>query len=311
MFYLIRIVVFASFLSFCSGQLKASSDLGWETKLGQSVLRERCLHYFSNHPRNAWECSVYSDRLVQLLSPRFDLSNGAFVVFGDELLELLNDTRVIAYLSYLAHEMPAGASLFDVTNQFAGGSKYVALKWLAVLFQDTSRARRHIKYLKSHYDSNLGPQIDQLECAINRLSVGDLQYYPVGSSDLNRTSLYHFYVSGFLAYRLDMGDQKRLPFRYIAPLMMNSHYEILFYYCDFALKGVKKVLETLRRGESLLCWNVSSFDYSQNNSWIDDNYMAYSGAVWALNLFNPFTSFTFGLNYSFNNKEFLRQLLQQ
>ena len=193
-----------------------------------------------------------SPRLVTFTDHRTGNESVEPAVFGSDLKELIASPRVAAFISNLQgrFEMAMLAPIdVDVFHEAlrASGSEREAMRWIAVLFQDTSASKVQLAWIRKELaESNPDPlardTIDRLQSLIDgfiAVSVGvtrlqgDLRFLP---ASLDRPSTvgekfpqlkqYHFYVPAYLAHRLVKEGLSRKD-AVFAAFLFNYLYEVM------------------------------------------------------------------------------------
>ena len=170
------------------------------------------------------------------------------VIFKTRLLKLIQDPLVQDYITKLYVQITEASrertsfDLFQKTVEIAGNPQK-ATEWLAVLFQDTSWTRWHIRYLESIEAKSPNTPI-KTSLAIRHLKHivvfldGDnlksedyrswLKLYPEsqlpGLNKVMNHSLYHFYPMAYIAQTLKqagVSDQ----FSFFMPFLFNTDYD--------------------------------------------------------------------------------------
>jgi hypothetical protein len=215
--------------------------------------------------------SVLQPKLFTFVLPESGSEVHWTVVFGDELQALILDPRVSDFLISLKESMdsPQPADLYETAKKFAG-SDYEALRWIAILFQDTSKPKTHIQFLKvtnPEPSDLLRKNVMSLVAAIDRmneiLSHGDsgIRLYPDRVEARNRAgfspALYHYYVPAYVSARSVSNG---------SPVVSSFFVSFIFNYLYEAIEAGNPVLRGI--------WEPSSMSMDS----VKDVYMGYVGA---------------------------------
>lgn len=208
------------------------------------LLKKRCKHYRAANYDMANACYQGAQLLPQVMDGRSlkkDPSDAATknntpagAIFANETAEILESQDVRNFISETLtfHQSHSGSNhienLWTWTLKFTGGDSKTALKWLAILFQDTD-ALAHIQFLYALYGQNQYREdikkLAELNLALKTESVFSLFPVEISNEPLEHSrALYHFYVVGYLALKL---GESQIPFRQSAavPFIFNTTYE--------------------------------------------------------------------------------------
>ncbi|MDA8793585.1 hypothetical protein N9N67_10070 [Bacteriovoracaceae bacterium] len=193
------------------------------------IINYRCERYLSGSESSLCKESVQT--MISELNVKYvndgnipwsgDLKPVAFIAFHDELIKLLSQSTTGNYLSHLKNKFsnytkdqsPLNFNLFQETVNYFTSEK-VALKNIALLFQDTSEVKAHVYYLRnvvkkksSMFEENLN-QLDQILDIFNHIftynrDVNLKAFFPQNFTQANDfSSIYHFYVPAYLSTKL-------------------------------------------------------------------------------------------------------------
>lgn len=196
-------------------------------------LAEKCVVLFPSSQREQKSCTSAALKLAQELDFNYiRRSNGvsAFVFLNTPLHALLSDSAVSDYLLELqkacldAIYSNRELNLWSFTIEHSNGDEDLALKRVAVLFQDGAQTAAQIKFLlvEQHPLSELLSQtLDLLETGLSQKKI---KAYPDGLN-ISRSALYHYYVPRYLARRLKNSNFPRELAAQLATIF-NSVYEL-------------------------------------------------------------------------------------
>jgi hypothetical protein len=275
------------------------------------LLSFRCGQYHQDL-RGLGRCldtSIDTASLIDL-KPTTKDSSVLAVAYAEELVALMKSPFTAQYLAAtrnavdeaIQHHAPF--SLWDHTLRFMNGDRSQTLRYLGVLFQDTSSAEEHVEYLKALRPSGVdNGSVELLSELMDLLQPEQLQkenfrdwlrlypfLLPPGSENVFNPNLYHFYTLGYLSLRLKWrtANKKLAAFQ---PFWIEVAYKF--------------------RGISPERWPLDPKPFSQTKfeSALRDIYAAYLATQWAAGLPAPKIAFpAFAERMAKNPSGFLREL---
>lgn len=255
----------------------------------QTVIENRCERYFS---RNLIQnCRLNVRKMVKNLNIDLIILDNqtqttwkpesfVFAAFQQDLIEVLSDPGTTKYLvklkntleSYLSGNIPK-TTLIESSAPFFRTS-FLSARAIAVLFQDTSIAKLHLRYLE-HAHLDLQKTVFQNKDLLSEvIDVINLLYdfspenyrnffYPPSVAKILDKNIYHFYVPYYLVQLLTYRD---MPMAQIhqASILMTLTYEFITTSRDF--RFIFKDPETINSEQK-----------------VRDIYAGYSGSLLGLN----------------------------
>ena len=215
-----------------------------------SLIARRCKRYLP--VEDHYDCKEAASLMLgeldtDVLFPETDNSvapgSFLFIAFKQLLINSLSDFKTQQYLEkinsdinrYLSGEIRQ-FNLWNSSVKFFG-SKKLAARAIAVLFQDTTHARLHLAYLEkakirtgAQFDSNKNLLNQTIDLFGTLMDFQDQKYielfYPQGVINPINRNFYHFYVPFYLGQQLaETGVSQRMST--IAPLFMTLTYEFV------------------------------------------------------------------------------------
>jgi hypothetical protein len=221
--------------------------------------------------------AILNPKVFTFTHPVSKITASWTVAFPEELQTLILDSRMSDFLTAWSQSLERAAlgeqpaDLFEIAKSYAG-SDDEAIRWIAILFQDTSKAKTHIQYLKTTHPEPsdlLRRNVTTLSSAIDRmmeLTHDDptvesvVRMFPSQVETRNRSefsqALYHYYVPAYVAARSVREGQ---------PAVASFFVNFVFNY----------IYEAMEDGTILTAvWEPSSLSRSA----VRDTYMGYVGA---------------------------------
>lgn len=280
--------------------VKTFSVLFWE------MMARRCDHYTTFLSSERLECK---ERATDLIA-HFDLdlmdgpdhqAAGAF--YSQRLIKWIQLPATSEYLLATASFLRdhAGEShvvnLWEWTLRFTRDDPEQALEWIALLFQDTSDAKIHVKYLRLREGANHLREVealDQISTQIGATRTFDLFPTVVEGANhfnLNR-GLYHFYVMAYMAHQLHE-HRPRSELNATIPFLINTTYE---FFRNGLIPGLNEVPSDFSRltpqmiftglRSVILPEDPRPFDANSTDPAIQDAlhdiYLGYAGSIWGV-----------------------------
>jgi len=289
----------------------ASSDLVNE-EITQTIANEmskKCVTLFSAEKKTMQRCSQAARQMARFLDFKYVKNNSgqsAFVFMNSKLTKMLDDEKVIKFLSQL-QSAAEDALYFDKTLNlwdFALASSEMnpekATERLAVLIQDGAETAAQIKYLfviRHPQAMLLYSAVQALEAALKEKKA---VAYPASLNN-SRTALYHYYVPRYLAQELKQ-NQVGSDMAALLPFMFNASYELhqiqkmerpetpLHHKPVAASEDLspelKRLVQKWNRYDELfsdlldhLTAPLSSYDHTRQTVNNDDIFLGYAGAL--------------------------------
>lgn len=237
-----------------------------------------------------------------------------FSTMTEEMLELLQKPEVIDYLVKTKDHINRFDAMTDQpqnfwewTLSFTDGDEKEALKWIAVLFQD-SMASAHVNFVENLYPEFPRPVLQILrDLNVGMQGVtrsGAFQLYPenVISQD-SHEAFYHFYVIAYLAQKNSEETQNAsesarraflmdLMYEYYTKILPGemqknkAEAEAAMESEDWAFK-----LDQLRLQLKILTMGPGSIDREDYDVMLEVTYLAYAGAYWGVGLDSQIISY--------------------
>ena len=230
-------------LSFCRQQRWAKICLN-------TLLTYRCHQYFNlTSPIEAQLCSAAAQTMVDYLDYKTvqvieDNKIYRFkIIFTNELRSLIKNPKVQNYLRSLAIDLKTAMRRHEPFDLFKYTLKYsknrdTALKWIAILFQDTTFSRVQVTYLEelqlTHDEWEAKEAMKEVALLLEPKNLTKekfqswLKLYPgIDGNDLNsylNPSFYHFYPMALVASHLKQ-NQWTKNYAFMIPFTLNSDYE--------------------------------------------------------------------------------------
>jgi hypothetical protein len=276
-----------------------------------SLLHSRCADHTWFPGPQALACHASAEQVERHLDAGATISwkseNGnspqsGVVAFEKEFLEMIQAPSTGVYLraasSWLRRReiTPDREGFWEWNLRMANGNENLALKRVALLFQDSSDLA-HVDYLKALSemgDQSIEPaRISELQEA-NRLldhTPGVALYPP--SVKVGVRSQYHFYVIAYLARKIAAGTDVQVLKKgaMMAPFFFSSAYENTKR--SFNAKDSKEVSSDDMSGGAALLWRTLSraandaqplTEEENADDFLEDSYLGYAGAHWGAGL---------------------------
>lgn len=198
------------------------------------VISNRCSHYLKSYYEQR-TCKFATTEILRALN--FDVEflaegtkdsdnkweTGAFVfiAFKDSFNKMMSMKTINDYLVSVSNGYNSfynevfEFNLWEHTVNYFKGNEDVAAHVIAILFQDTSTVKLHIRYSRRNFKDKTDlyqQNLDMLDMLIDNfnfsLEMNKERYlksiFPKGMANYRNTSLYHFYVPLYLAKRLKL-----------------------------------------------------------------------------------------------------------
>jgi hypothetical protein len=168
-----------------------------------------------------------------------------FLAFRNDLRRVLEDKNVTPFLrQYLLEDGTffLHANLWETALKYAG-DRSRALQWVAVLFQDTSPRRTHLRFAEQVWGQSASPtmkvNLDLVSQILERYESWDLAdplgkskpihwpYPPEFQDEIGSLPRpYHFYVMAYLSQLLRKNGETPAADTAYMPLTLNTYYEV-------------------------------------------------------------------------------------
>jgi hypothetical protein len=294
-----------------SNEVYASSELV-NDEITQTIANEmskKCGTLFSDSTDKLERCSKAASHMARLLDFKYVKNNSgqsAFVFMNSKLTAMLDDEKVIKFLSQLQNAAEDALYLDKPFNlwDFALASSEMnpekATERLAVLIQDGAETAAQIKYLfvvRHPQAMLLYSAVQALEAALREKKA---VAYPASLNN-SRTALYHYYVPRYLAQELKR-TQVGSEMSALLPVMFNASYELHqiqkmespetplnhkpVTISEDLSPETKKFVQKWNRYDELfsdlldhLSAPLKSYDHTQQSFNNDDIFLGYAGAI--------------------------------
>lgn len=257
-------------------------------------LGRRCLDHGRPMSVPVRSCFKSTSSLAKLLS--FQVAGfkskketKGMAAFHKDLIVLLHDLETITYLRKLGEILDSQSysqNLFQVTRNFANGDRLKALKWIAILFQDTSPARAHLRYLENKLKGQLIDEQKLLYGVIDRIAQAPSAWlYPEGISS-HSAAQYHFYVNAYLTHMLQNKKNITTAMVTYSPFLFNTIYEFKTVLCQKVTSrslplGILELTQ-FTDNVQISCHNPKQIDRDRYSEMLEDIYLGYAGPRWIL-----------------------------
>ncbi len=230
--------------SFCRKDLLRNTCL-------RTFLQLKCSYYSGKSfaIRRDFACEKTVEHFVKILdlgeTPKETGEKfGEEVAFKTDLTSLVRDPKTKFYLSKLRDLLEKSQAnlepfrLWDETLKLSESDRNLALKRIAVLFQDaatnpdgTESSSSHIRYLKNHLiyktHSDVIDLLDEVGSYFSVYALGlmpQIKVYPAGFDPYLNPTFYHFYIILYLSEKLRLKGNS-LEMSFFVPFLFNTQYE--------------------------------------------------------------------------------------
>ncbi len=218
-----------------------------------------------------------NQRMYEVLDHQFLFTTDtriAYAFFAKQLDKLVQRRDVVSYLSEFRHKLQASVErgvafdFWQLTRRRAGSDEE-AIRWLAVLLQDTMLTEC-VSWVaaKRLARPSVVADIRDIHRMLNHGDLRAVQGYPDADIKHPPSSPYHYYVPAYLAQRLESEFGRSAP--RVLQVMMGYLYEsvIMSANLDGVWEGMRKTLGL----------DPALFDPRENEQHVGDMYVAYRAA---------------------------------